>query len=63
MNDLEAEILSSKYFERHELAPLLKNKESLSLFHLNISLLPFHFEEFSTLLSTCKLPFDLQYLE
>ena len=37
----------------------LKNKESLSFFHLNISLLPFYFEEFSTLLSAYKLPFDL----
>ena len=36
----------------------LKTK-NLSVFNLNISLLPFHFEEFSTLLSTNKLPFDL----
>ena len=59
MDDPEDEILSSKYFEPHELTPLIKNKESLSSFHLNISLLPFHSEEFSTLLSTYKLPFDL----
>ena len=59
MDDREAEMLSSKYFEPHELTPLLKNKESLSFFHLNISSLPFHFDEFSTLLSTYKLPFDL----
>ena len=51
MDDPEAEILSSQYFEPHELTPLLKNKESLSFFHLNISSLPFHFEEFSTFLS------------
>ena len=44
MDDPEAEMLSSKYFEPHELTPLLKNKESF--FHLNISSLPFHFEEF-----------------
>ena len=36
----------------------LKTK-NLSVFNLNISSLPFHFEEFSTLLSTNKLPFDL----
>ena len=59
MDDPEAEILSSKYFQPKELTPLLKNKESISFFHLIISLLPFHFEEFSTLLSTYKLPFDL----
>ena len=59
MDDPEAEILLSKYFESHELTPVLKNKESLSSFHFNISSLPFHFEEFSTLLSTYKLPFDL----
>ena len=59
MDDPEAQMLSSKYFEPHELTPLLKSKESLSFFHLNISSLPFHFEEFSTLLSTYKLPVDL----
>ena len=59
MDDPEAEILASKYFESHELTPLLKNKELLSFFQLNISLLPFYFKEFSTLLSTCKEPFDL----
>ena len=53
MDDPEAEMLSSKYFKLHE------PHESLSFFHLNISSLPFHFEEFSTLLSTYKLPFDL----
>ena len=53
MDDPEAEMLSSKYFKPHE------PHESLSFFHLNISSLPFHFEEFSTLLSTYKLPFDL----
>ena len=58
-DDPEAEILSNKYFEPHEFTSLLTNKESLFLFHLNISSLPFHFEEFSTLLSTYKLPFDL----
>ena len=58
MDDPEAGLLSSKYFEPHELTPLLKNKESLSFFHLNISSLPFHFDEFSTL-STHKLPFVL----
>ena len=46
MDDPEAEILSKKILEPHELTPLLKNKESLSFFHLNISSLPFHFEEF-----------------
>ena len=59
MNDPEAEILSSKYFETHELTSLLKNEVSLSFLHLNISLLPFYFEEFSTLLSTYKLTFDI----
>ena len=32
MDDPEAEMLSSKYFEPDELTPLLKNKESLSFF-------------------------------
>ena len=59
MDDPDAEILSSKYFEPEEFTPLLKNKESISFFQLNISSLPFHFEELSTLLSTYKLPFDL----
>ena len=59
MDDPEAEILSSKYFEPHEFTPLLKNKESLSFFLLNISSLTFHFDEFSSLLSSYKLPLDL----
>ena len=59
MDDPEAEIPSSKYFEPCELTPLLKNKESQSFFHLNIYSLLFHFEELSILLSTYKLPFDL----
>ena len=59
MDDPEAEILPSQYFEPQELTPLLKNKESISFFHLNISSLPFYFEEFSTLLSTHKPPFHL----
>ena len=52
--DPEGEILSSKYSESHEL--YLKIKE---FFQMNISLLPFHSEELSTLLSAYKLPFDL----
>ena len=43
MDNPQTEILSIKYFEPNELAPLLKNKESLSFFHLNIYSFPFHF--------------------
>ena len=46
MDDPEAEILSSKYFEPLELTPLLKNKESMSFFHLNVSSLPFILKSF-----------------
>ena len=59
MDDSEAEMLSNKYFEPPELTLLLKNKESLFFFHLNICSLPFHFKELSTLLSAYKIPFDL----
>ena len=59
MDNAETEILPNKYFQPHELTPLLKNKKSLSFFHLNISLLPFHFKEFLTSFSTYKLLFDL----
>lgn len=60
MDGPEAELLSSKYFELHELSPLLKKKtKNLSFFHLNIFLLSFRLQEFSTLLSTYKLKFDL----
>ena len=59
MDGPKAEILSSKYLQPQEFTPLLKNKEFISFFNLIISLLSSHFEEFSTLLSTYKLPFDL----
>ena len=43
-----------------ELSPLMNNsKNYLSFFHLNISSLPFHIEELSTLISEHKLAFDI----
>ena len=46
------------YFEPNEISTLI-NKQTLSLsfFHLNISSLPHHFEEFSTILTENKLDF------
>ena len=38
---------------------LRKSNSMLSFFHLNISSLPFHYEEFSTILSENKLNFDV----
>ena len=59
MDDPESEILSSKYYEPNEMTTLLKNtNKHFSFFHLNISSLPFHFEELSTLISEHNLNFD-----
>ena len=59
MDDLESEMLSSKYYEPNETTTLFKNiNKHYSFFHLNISSLPFHFEELSTLISEHNLNFD-----
>ena len=51
--------VASKYFKPNEISSLInKQTSSLSFFHLNISSLPHHFEEFSTILSKNKLDFD-----
>ena len=55
----ESEMLSSKYYEPNEMTALLKNtSKHFSFFHLNISSLPFHFEDLSTLISEHNLNFD-----
>ena len=59
MDDPESEMLSSKYYEPNEMATLFKNTNKyISFFHLNISSLPFHFEELSTLITEHNLNFD-----
>ena len=59
MDDPELEILSSKYYEPNEMTALFKNtNKHFSFFHLNISSLPFHFEELSTLIKEHNLNFD-----
>ena len=57
MDDPESEMLSSKYYGPSEMTTLLKNtNKHFSFFHLlNISSLPFHFEELFTLISEHKL--------
>ena len=59
MDDPELEMLSSKYYEPNEMMALFKNtNKHFPFFHLNISLLPFHFEELSTLISEHNFNFD-----
>ena len=56
MDDSDSVLNCNKYFEPNEMTNLMvDHSKSLSFFHLNISPLPFHFEEFSTLLSENKL--------
>ena len=58
MDGPESEMLSSKYYEPNEIAALFKNiNKHFSFFHLNISSLPFHFEELSTLITEHNLNF------
>ena len=59
MDDPESEMLSSKYYEPNEMAALFDNtNKHFSFFHLNISSLPFHYEELSTLIAEHNLNFD-----
>ena len=60
MDDPDSPLNCNKYFEPNEMSNLMvDHSKSLSFFHLNISSLPFHFEEFFTLLSENKLHFDI----
>ena len=59
MDDPESKMLSSKYYEPNEMKALFKNtNKHFSFFHLNISPLPFHFQELSTLITKYNLNFD-----
>ena len=59
MDDPESKMLSSKYYEPNEMKALFKNtNKHFSFFHLNISPLPFHFQELSTLITEYNLNFD-----
>ena len=56
---LKQECKNSKYYEPNEMTALFKNTSKRCFFyHLNISSLPFHFEELSTLISEYNLNFD-----
>ena len=57
MDDPHSEILSSKYYGPNEMTALFKNTNKHFSF-LNISSLPFHFEELSKLISEHNLNFD-----
>ena len=60
MDDPDSALNCNKNFEPNEMTNLMvKHAESLSPFHLNISSLPFHSEEFSTRLSENKLHFEI----
>ena len=60
MDDPSSATVFSKYYEPCELSFLMSNsKNCLCLFHLNISSLPFHMEELSTLISEHNLVFNI----
>ena len=65
MDDPESEMLSSKYYKPNEMTTLFNNtNKHFYFFYLNISSLPFHFEELSTLIIQHNLNFDfLEILE
>ena len=58
IDDTINDLVASKYFEPNEISFLIKKPHKLTIFHLNISSLPHHFEEFSTILAENKLDFD-----
>ena len=52
----------TKYFQNYELRVLLQpcnEKEYLKTFHLNISSLPYHCSEHDSLLSNCRINFEI----
>ena len=58
MDDPEPEMFSSKYYEPNKMASLINNtNKHFYFFRLNISSLPFHFEELSTLIIQHNLNF------
>ena len=60
INNPENGTVTDKYYQVQELPPLMSDLDnSLSLFYLNISSLPFHFEELYTLLTSNNLKFDI----
>ena len=60
MDDPMSGKFSTKYYEPHELTPLMETTiNKLSFLHLNISSLCYHIEEPTTLLSEHKLTFDI----
>ena len=54
----ETEMFSNKYYELKEMISLLNTGKHLTFFHLNISSVTFHFEEFSPLFYENMLSFD-----
>ena len=60
IEDPSSGTVSRKYYEPCELSSLINNsKNHQSFFHLNISSLPFHIDELSTLISEHNLAFDI----
>ena len=60
MDNPENETVTGKYYQVEELPPLMSDSDnSLSLFHLNISSLPFYIDELDTLLTPNNLRFDI----
>lgn len=58
VSDNTSPIISSKYFEVSELRKVFTNSTKLSLFHLNISSLPLHFDDLNNLLNSLDHRFD-----
>ena len=60
MDDPESNMVCSKYYEPYEVTPLSENSNKhRSFFHLNISSLPFHIEELSTLITEHSFNLEL----
>ena len=63
MDNPENKTVTGKYYQVEELSLLMVDLDnSLSFFHLNISSLPFHYEELYTLLTSNNLKFDIYTL-
>ena len=52
-------LLSCQYYNISEFNMILNHKEKLSLFHLNISSLPYHFQDLNDLLKSFKKNFSV----
>ena len=63
VNDfLKNNVLNCRYYDISEFIMIVNHKEKFSLFYLNISSLPYHFQDLNDLLKSFKNNFSIKLL-